>query len=111
MKRNYRRRAKEDSGSDEESSSEQPVYSTASKLTTLSFDDALESDIAFVPRAPMAKPGQSKLTHTTNIEVNTAKQQDSPELEGADSRMTLEPTENRGYAVFAGAAIKAGTTH
>ncbi|KAG2183509.1 hypothetical protein INT43_006515 [Umbelopsis isabellina] len=109
-KRNYRQRVKEDSSSDEELSSAQPLDSTASKLTTLSFDDALESDIAFIPRAPMAKPSQNKSTHTTNFEVNESKQEDLPELEGADSRMTLKPTENRGYAVFAGATVTAGQT-
>jgi MYND finger len=107
-KRNYRRRVREDSESEEESSSTEPLDSTASKLTTLSFDDALESDIAFVPRAPMTKPGQDKLARVANVEINKPKKEDSAELEDADSRMTLQSTENRGYAVFAKTNITAG---
>jgi hypothetical protein len=108
-KRTYRRRAKEQSDSDEEINNVTTEAATIPKPIGLSFDDSLESDRPFIPRAPQPRSeANAKVLNISTAQDDQEKSQ-APILEGADPRLTVRLLEDKGVSVFAATDIPAGT--
>jgi hypothetical protein len=107
-KRTYRRRARTGSDSEEEAGIATTEQSGIPKPIGLSFDDTLESDIPFVPRAPRARSSQNSSILDIPAETDDQQQSQAVTLEGADSRLSVTLVESKGYSVFASTPIAAG---
>lgn len=107
-KRTYRRRARTNSDSEEEVGIATTEQSGIPKPIGLSFDDTLESDIPFVPRAPRARSSQNSSILHIPAETDDQQQSQTITLEGADSRLSVTLVESQGYSVFASTPIGAG---
>lgn len=107
-KRTYRRRIKTDSDSEEESSHVPSDQATIPKPLSLSFDETLESDIPFVPRAPRARSDHSAKLLGIQPDLKAQKPPQDITLEGADSRLSITHLEGKGYSVFSTTPIPAG---
>lgn len=109
-KRTYRRRAKEQSDSDEEINNVATEAASIPKPIGLSFDDSLESDIPFIPRAPQPRSDTNAKVQTVSTAEDTEEKSEAPILEGADPRLTVRHLEDKGVSVFAKTGISAGIT-
>ncbi|KAG2185564.1 hypothetical protein INT44_002357 [Umbelopsis vinacea] len=109
-KRTYRRRAKEQSDSDEEISNTITDATSIPKPLGLSFEDSLESDSPFIPRAPQPRSEANAKVLNDSKAIHDQEKSEAPILEGADPRLTVRHLEDKGVSVFAAARIPAGQT-
>jgi hypothetical protein len=107
-KRNYRRRVKEQSDSDEEISNVTTEATSNPKPLGLSFDDSMESDVPFVPRAPLSRPEPNAKVLNVSATKSDLEKNHATTLEGADARLSVLHLEDKGISVFAGTRIPAG---
>ncbi|KAI9285148.1 hypothetical protein BC943DRAFT_324588 [Umbelopsis sp. AD052] len=109
-KRTYRRRAKEQSDSDEEISNTITDATSVPKPLGLSFEDSLESDSPFIPRAPQPRSEANAKVLNDSKAIHDQEKSEAPILEGTDPRLTVRHLEDKGVSVFAAARIPAGQT-